>query len=65
MVSTTFRPHTFSAMYVDIIDIVQDPVVFLGTKACLCPYFFIKEVGFIQLPWPSLSSSKQIQTVAQ
>ena len=36
----------------------------LGTKAFLCPPFlWLQEIGFFQPPWPSPSSSGQIQAV--
>ena len=43
----------------------QNPVGLLDTKAFLCPTFsWLQEIGFIQPPWPSLSSKEQVQTVA-
>ena len=43
----------------------QNPVGLQGTKDFLCPPFlWLQGIGFIQLPWPSLSSKGQVQTDA-
>ena len=62
----SFAPQIFAEHFsVPFPETEKDPVRLLGTKDFLCtPQSWLQKIGFIQPPWPSLSSNQQVQTVA-